>query len=197
MVTVVPDSVTNNGKSSLQINSAPEQTDAKMPVSFKNIQKHINNIDIPVLPAASNEFATREQTVTLAVTIRGVELSEYYACEGRHSDTQGDNISESTCQIAEKAQNAGIISRSKTTFRPLDSVTRVEAYSMLMKSACITIDKNNADWRQNVIEKAIELGFTKRTFETFSPDRSILISEIIAIGKRLESWKEQNGSCTE
>jgi len=68
---------------------------------------------------------------------------------------------------------------------------------MLMKSACIAIDKNNADWRENVIEKAIELGFTKRTFETFSPDRSILISEIIAIGKRLETWKEQNGSCTE
>lgn len=167
-------------------------------MSFKNIQKHINKSEVPVLRSADEEgFATREQTITLAVTIRAVELAEYYACEGRHSDTQGDNISESTCQIAEKAQDAGIISRSKTTFRPLDSVTRVEAYSMLMKSACITIDKNNTDWRANVIEKAIELGFTKRTFETFSPDRSILISEIIAIGKRLESWKEQNGSCTE
>lgn len=176
-------------------NSAPEEI---TPVSFKNIQKHINNSEIPVLRSATEDgFASREQTVTLAVTIRGVELAEYYACEGRHTDTQDDNISESTCQIAERAQDAGIISRSKTTFRPLDSVTRVEAYSMLMKSACITIDKNNADWRDNVIEKAIELGFTKRTFETFSPDRSILISEIIAIGKRLETWKDQNGSCTE
>lgn len=131
------------------------------------------------------------------MTIRGVSLSEYYACENRHSDTQGESVSESTCQIAEKAQDAGIISRSKTTFRPLDSVTRVEAYSMLMKSACVTIEKTNPDWRINVIEKAIELGFTKRTLETFSPDRSILLSEIIAIGKRLEAWKADNGSCAE
>jgi len=62
-----------------------------------------------------------------------------------------------TCQVAEKARTAGIISQTNKQFKPLQSVSRIEAYSIMMKSICVHPVTNSTNWKQEVIKKAMSL----------------------------------------
>jgi S-layer homology domain len=60
--------------------------------------------------------------------MKGVELPTDYKCKKYFSDVTSDGW---VCRAVELAADNGIISRSNTKFRPLDSVTRAEALAML------------------------------------------------------------------
>ena len=62
-----------------------------------------------------------------------------------------------TCQVAEKARAAKIISEANKEFNPLRPVSRVEAYAIMMKSICIQPDTTITPWQSSVIQKAIDL----------------------------------------
>jgi len=59
--------------------------------------------------------------------------------------------------VAEKARKTGIISQTNKEFKALQSVSRIEAYSIMMKSICVHPITNGNNWKTEVIKKAIEL----------------------------------------
>ena len=96
------------------------------------------------------------------------------------------------CEAAEKAQIAGLISATNTKFRPLDTMTRAEAYSVLLKSICVHPDTTYLNWQTKVAQTAKELGFTVRSVSTFEPNKLILRQELYALAARIAQYKEEN-----
>jgi len=92
--------------------------------------------------------ATRLETVILSLSVRGVPLVAQYACQKMHTDTSGIRVPSFTCQIAEKARTAQIISPTKPEFSPLNPITRSEAYAVLMRSICIVPDAQYTNWQE-------------------------------------------------
>ena len=118
-----------------------------------------------------------------------------YACQKLHTDTFGDLVPSYTCQVAEKAQAAQIISETNTEFNPLKPVSRIEAYVLMMKSICVMPETTDINWQQDVIEKAMELGFTVRTLTTFEPDRPLSIPEMYTVVQRLNDYGKTHETC--
>jgi len=102
-------------------------------------------------------FATRLETILLSLTVRGVPILRDYACKNRHTDTSGSKVPSFTCQVAEKAQEVQIISQTNKQFNPLKPVSRIEAYSVMMKSICVHPLTTSTNWQQEVIKQAQEL----------------------------------------
>ena len=76
----------------------------------------------------------RQEIVAIALKMKGVELPSDYTCKKYFSDvTTNDWV----CRAVEIAADNGIISKSNSTFRPRDSVTRAEALAMLSSVTCL------------------------------------------------------------
>lgn len=89
------------------------------------------------------------------------------------------------CQVVEKAADNNLITRANSLFRPYDTISRAEAYAILMKSICIVPDNSSSDWQTNIAQKAREHGFTVRTSDTFEPERPLLVREMFAIVRQM------------
>ncbi len=118
-----------------------------------------------------------------------------YICQKIHTDTLGGIIPLYTCQVAEKARTTGLISQENTEFNPLKPISRIETYSIMMKSICVHPKTTSQNWQTAVINKAIDLGFTVRTLETFEPDRPLLMSEMYAVINRLVEYGKTHNTC--
>jgi len=135
--------------------------------------------------------AKRQELVYIADQLRGIPLDDNYDCQGSYTDTER-GVASWVCEAAEKAQIAELISTTNTKFRPLDTMTRAEAYSVLMKSICIHPDTDYRNWQTKVAQEARELGFTVRTVSTFEPNKLILRQELYALAARIAEYKEEN-----
>lgn len=165
------------------LESAPE------PVANVDIPVSYRDIDFSAFQG-TGEFSPRQEVISIAVRINRIELTSNYVCKNIYSDTTGYGVSPWTCQFAERSQAAGLISGSRSTFRPLDSVTRAEAYAILLKSACIVPNITPDNWQIGVIESAMEYGLTVRDIESFAPNRPIQASEVYTIASRVKSLLE-------
>lgn len=124
--------------------------------------------------------------------MRGIPLDDNYDCQGSYTDTER-GVDSWVCEASEKAQIAGLISSTNTRFRPLDTMTRAEAYSVLMKSICVHPDTNSTNWQRKVAREAYELGFTvRKTLSTFEPNKLILRQELYALAARIAEYKDKN-----
>lgn len=139
--------------------------------------------------------ATRLETAMLSLNARGTSIERAYVCQKRHTDTHSSRVPSYTCQVAEKAQAAGMISQTNTQFKPLQTVSRIEAYSIMMKSICVHPVTNANNWQKEVIKKAMQLGFTVRNLNTFEPDKPLLIPEMYAVVKRLNDYAKEHNTC--
>ena len=135
-------------------------------------------------------------TVSRSLDAGGILLDTNYACQKKHSDTSLTTVPAYACQVAEKAQKANIISPVNTEFKPLQTVSRAEAYSIFMKSACVHPVTTGENWITEIIKKAIELKFTVRTAESFEPNRPLTIFEMYAIANQVKKYSDINKSCT-
>lgn len=137
--------------------------------------------------------AKRQELVYIADQLRGIPLDEKnYECQGNHTDTER-GVEDWVCEAAEKAQIAELISTTNTKFRPKDTMTRAEAYSVLMKSICVHPDTDYRNWQTKVAQEAKELGFTVRSVSTFEPNKLILRQELYALAARIAEYKDENG----
>jgi hypothetical protein len=101
--------------------------------------------------------AKRQELVYIADQLRGIPLdADAYECQNKHVDTERGAASW-VCEAAEKAQIAGLISATNTKFRPTETMTRAEAYSVLMKSICVHPDTDYKNWQTKVAQEAKEL----------------------------------------
>ncbi len=77
-----------------------------------------------------------------------------------------------------------------TEFNPTKTVSRIEAYSIMMKSVCIHPETTPDNWKTEVIKKAMQLGFTVRNLETFQPDRPLTNAEMFTIAGQVNNYKK-------
>ncbi len=167
-------------------------------IETKEVEKLENNLTQTSSSSQANQaqnsepFDTRENTLNIVLKFSGVEVNGMYICRNKFTDTPTPY----SCEIAEKAQTAGIISKERETFEPERPVTRIEAYAIFMKSICVAPETNENNWQKLIIKKAIELGLTTRTIENFRPNRPISTSEMFALAQKIGQWKANNpNSC--
>lgn len=140
---------------------------------------------------------TRLETVLVALKLRGIPMLREYSCHHLYEDIFSVGLPWFTCQAVEKAKTAQMISATNTHFYPLSPVSRIEAYSILMKSICVHPISTDENWKYLVIKKAQELWFTVRTLETFEPDRPLLGSELSIISQYLDEYAQKYMTCPE
>ncbi len=145
--------------------------------------------------AGCTQNAKRQELISISIRLRGIPLDSDYDCQKSHTDTVR-GVSSWVCEAAEKAQIAGLISATNRQFRPLDTMTRSEAYSVLMKSICIHPQTTYKNWQTEVAKAAKEYGFTTRTIATFEPNRQILRQELYVLAARIAEYSAENpGTC--
>lgn len=81
-----------------------------------------------------NDYISRQEALGIAMKLGQFELSENYVCMRRFSDVSSSKPNSWACRVVETALNSGVISKNKL-FRPLDSISKVEALAMLIKAA--------------------------------------------------------------
>lgn len=132
----------------------------------------------------------------MAVRVREIPLESRYTCQRKHTDTTSG--SSWVCEVVEKAQVAGLISATNKQFRPLNTITRAEAYSILLKSICVHPETTQKNWQTEVAKTAKKYGFTTRSIAFFDPNKQILRQELFVLTARVAEWKAKNPeSCGE
>ncbi|MEI6711809.1 MAG: hypothetical protein WCK88_06600, partial [bacterium] len=126
-----------------------------------NFHKYLSCLGVVAVKASCadagcTQDAKRQELVSIAVRLRGIPLESDYQCQKSHTDTV-KGVASWVCEAAEKAQMAGLISATNKQFRPLDTMTRSEAYSVLMKSICVHPDTTYLNWQTKVAQAAKDL----------------------------------------
>lgn len=85
-----------------------------------------------------------------------------------------------------------MISGANKQFRPLDTITRAEAYSILLKSICIHPETTSKNWQTEVAKTAKQYRFTTRSVSSFEPNKQILRQELFVLTARIAEWKAKN-----
>ncbi len=138
--------------------------------------------------------AKRQELAAVAIRIREIPLESGYKCQKKHTDTS--SAASWVCEVVEKAQTAGLISATNKQFRPNDTMTRAEAYSVLLKSICIHPQTTSQNWQTEVAKTALKYGFTTRSVGNFEPNKQILRQELFVLAARVAEWKAKNpNSC--
>jgi hypothetical protein len=81
-----------------------------------------------------NDYISRQEALGVAMKVGQFELPENYSCVRLFSDVSSSRPNSWACRVVETALNNGVISKNKL-FRPLDSISKVEALAMLIKAA--------------------------------------------------------------
>lgn len=154
--------------------------------------------------AECSSYAPRQEVVGIATRIRNIPMKKNYICQNMFLDVSATTLPSWMCQIAERAANAGLISRERTSFEPLMPASRAEAYSTLLASICIDTSsesivgfagKNVDAWQKKVIRSAIRNGFTARTEANFNPARPMKMEELYALTTRIIQHAENHPTC--
>lgn len=150
------------------------------------------------------DTATRAETLSIALGMKRVDrvpvatVSES-AYQRAFTDVGIDGQPSWITPVVETALAHGLISSKNTVFRPTQSVTRAEAYAMMMKSVCVPalpLDQKSNDWQKDIYTQAKQLGFTTREWSTFRPNRAVYRGEIFTFASRIADWAETTGGCT-
>lgn len=93
------------------------------------------------------------------------------------------------------ALNRGLITNAQF-FQPTKSITRIEVYTLLMKSVCLAPDeKTSVNWTQSVHDVALKSGITTKPFSAFNPSEIITKKEAFVIASRIVDWADRTGGC--
>ena len=169
--------------------------------SFINFHRYLSCLGVVTAKntcaeAGCGTNASRQDLTAMAVRVREIPLESGYTCQKKHTDTSSGTASW-VCEVVEKAQAAGLISATNKQFRPLDTITRAEAYSILLKSICIHPSTTSQNWQTEVAKTAKKYGFTTRSTTNFEPNKPILRQELFVLTARVAEWKAKNpNSCS-
>lgn len=103
---------------------------------------------------------TRWEMAKITMKLSEQEVSDM--CEGKFSDLTASNWA---CKYAEAGLTAGFFA-ANATFRPADSVTKIEALKMVMQARGIA-KSSNSDWKAAYVEAAVEAGVLESSFSDF------------------------------
>jgi len=107
-----------------------------------------------------------------------------------------EDITEPMRPLMQVALDSGLI-MSTRLFEPAKPVTRIEAYTLLMKSVCLVPPQSSAaqEWTQALHETAFNAGITNKPLSRFRPSSVITKAEAFMIASRLIDWADKTGGC--
>jgi hypothetical protein len=99
--------------------------------------------------------------------------------------------------ITETALKYGIINSNRSTFQPDRTISRGEAYAMIMKSVCMMKESDlvGSNWQKSLHEIAVREDLTIRDWAAFNTSRPILRQELFVLASRASDWAERTGGC--
>ena len=127
----------------------------------------------------------RQELIGIALQMSGVTMPDKFRCHGYYSDAaQNDWV----CRAAELAADSGLITRNNETFRPMNSVTRAEALSILMEATGILKPSVGADWQTSVLDQARKMKIISS--QEFDAQSRVSRGEVFSIAHRLLESKD-------
>lgn len=161
-----------------------------------------------------DDTITRAEVAGIALKLRGTTFPEWYICKKYFSDvTSNDWI----CRAVEMAADAGFVSRTNTTFRPQDKITRAEALSIMIKAGWLSVNNisgytsgtegvisdTQIQWQREVFNIGFSLNIiNKSSLKTeiltgemgwlkyyFYPDRDATRAEVFGFAKNILEYK--------
>lgn len=137
-----------------------------------------------------DDTITRAEAVGIALKLRGDALPEGYRCRKYYTDV---TVNDWTCRAVELAADAWLVSRNNTKFRPKDKITRIEALSILIKSARLyervtqselpyTFD-STIGWQNELLRGVFGMQLLKVDdfYHTSKPGDGKILAEIVTI----------------
>lgn len=98
--------------------------------------------------------------------------------------------------MIESALHYGVITAHRSYFEPERSVTRAEAFSMVMAAVCLyPKDTVSGTWQERMYTTAKNAQITVRTWDAFESEKPILRQELFVIASRAADWAEKTGGC--
>ncbi len=125
-----------------------------------------------------DESITRAEVIGIALKIRWIAIPAKYTCKNYFSDVSDDANNPWICPAVEIAADNKIISKNNKTFRPLASITRIEALGIIMRAVGVwlkpevSINEKNisndgtAAWQKDLLNSA----YSKWIIEPISSD---------------------------
>ena len=168
-----------------------EQLASKGVVSYKNTCREYN----------LDRTITRQEVaaVTLKVgeicgSISNIPPQGQYMCDNIFSDVSSSYPNDWVCRAVETLANRGIISKNDSYFRPLQSITRAEALSIMLDSAGLNFRSTSYDdwrfsstgavnWQKPVMQYAYDNGIIS-SINSYSPNLSAYRNEIFNYAKK-------------
>jgi hypothetical protein len=148
--------------------------------------------------------AARKEVVGIAVKMKRIEgknislVQDLSEVQSTYSDVGTESDSAAwIAPVVATALKYGMVTSKRSVFEPERSVTRAEAFAMIMKSVCMlpVMENTSANWQENVYATAARNGVTIRDTSTFAPNAPILRSELVTISSRTADWAERTGGC--
>ena len=176
--------------------------------TFMGFHKHLSCMNIIELKencqqAECTKNAPRRDLIGVASMLRGIGYESDFVCNIPVTDNLKDEP-ESVCQIIDGALKNKLISEERSKVRPERTMTRSEAYAVLMNSICMNTqdisltyypDTQDQDWQKKVITLAIKYGFTVKDAYTFDPNDPILMQEFYTATSRIVAHAQRHGGC--
>lgn len=136
-----------------------------------------------------SERLPRQEVVALAMKLSNVYIPTSYTCRGVFWDVSSRRPNSWACRVIENALDYGIITKDGGNyFKPEDSLTLVEAVSMLLRASNIKIQQYSGGefepWQTNVIGTTFSLGLVENKFD-FSTTRIATRKDIFAITRNI------------
>lgn len=150
-----------------------------------------------------NQPVLRKEAVSMAVKMKRVLgnsvplVSDYSLLKSTYDDVSVNDSAYWIPPTVATALKYNLITKNRHIFEAERSITRAEAFSIIMKSVCALPNRENTspDWQKNVYTVAVANDITVRSWSNFSPDTPIIRSELITIASQAIDWAERTGGC--
>lgn len=174
----------------------------------KKIEKVVSNINLSLWDYLSSEwiikkqesenlyrlddYVLRQEVIWMAIKLWWLILADDYKCKNYYTDVSSITPNTWACRAIEISADNWIITKSNSTFRPEDKITKVEALSILLKWANINIDSFTASnfidvsvpWQINVVNTAMSKKIVDQ-WSYFFPNQNATRWEIFEMVKRI------------
>ncbi len=133
---------------------------------------------------------TRGDVLGIAVNMLRVPMTDSTYYSGDFED-----ITEPMKPMIQTALDHGLITNTRL-FEPQRLVTRLEAYTLLMKGVCLNpVPVEGQNWIQAVYQTAYKAGITNKNLSRFKPSGTVTKKEVFIIASQLADWADITGGC--
>lgn len=140
--------------------------------------------------ARNHKRINRADILSIAVNMLRVPTTETNSYTGEFED-----ITDAMKPMVQIALDKGLLVNTRL-FEPNKPVTRVEAYTLLMKSVCLVPTPTaGQNWTQAVHDTAYKAGITNKPLSRFKPSSTVTKKEVFIIAAQLADWADTTGGC--